>query len=369
MAKALVNRGVPIKADNPKDPYIRDENGIKDIVDSSTTFGKTLGTANGKIQLKNGNTVLSEVTVPSGGGGTLLKSETTPQVVTFTIFYDNGTWKTNDFYRPDFTGYYYEVEKTGATAFPQEIITVQMYDMGDPMSTFTLDLRDMPAGSTTFYVYGTGVDTVEYYGTEAPVVTTEYDELTLGSDLSVSNGTLHGPNLSSYGKTLDIDGRYLSLKNGNTFLSGVNLPNPDLSLYGSSLSISGQNLSLVNHDGNTLNTVLIPSSGGGSSAGVTTYYANFSSGFSYLLSSDSVATEIFRKLDNDEDVQIVLAKTNGSKIICRCFGFRPYDEDIADAAYLFASVMYDLGADGIKIYSFDLMSGNRTLAVATLDVS
>lgn len=65
MAKALVNRGVSIKADNPKDPYIRDENGIKDIVDSSKVFGKTLGTSNGKIQLKNGNTVLSEVTMPA----------------------------------------------------------------------------------------------------------------------------------------------------------------------------------------------------------------------------------------------------------------------------------------------------------------
>ena len=65
MAKALVNKGIPIKADNPKDPYIRDENGIKDIVDSSTVFGKTLGTADGKLQLKNGNNVLSEVSVPA----------------------------------------------------------------------------------------------------------------------------------------------------------------------------------------------------------------------------------------------------------------------------------------------------------------
>lgn len=65
MAKALVNKGVPIKADNPKDPYIRDTDGINEIVNANTTFGKTLGTADGKIQLKNGNTVLSEVTVPT----------------------------------------------------------------------------------------------------------------------------------------------------------------------------------------------------------------------------------------------------------------------------------------------------------------
>lgn len=225
MAKALVNKGIPIKADNPKDPYIRDENGIKDIVDSSTVFGKTLGNADGKLQLKNGNTVLSEVTLP--GGGTLLKSETTPQIVTINIFYDSAisTWTTDDFYRPDFTGYYYQVEEIDGTPFPQEIITVQMYDMGDPMTTFTLDLREMPAGIDTFYVFGTGVDTVEYYGTEAPVVTTEYDELTLGSGLSVSNGKLNGPNMTLYGKTLNLsNGKYLSLKNGEYILSEVTLP-------------------------------------------------------------------------------------------------------------------------------------------------
>lgn len=69
MAKALVNRGVPIKADNPKDPYIRDEDSIKDIVDSSTTFGKTLDLSGTDLSLKNGSTVLSTVTLPGGGGG------------------------------------------------------------------------------------------------------------------------------------------------------------------------------------------------------------------------------------------------------------------------------------------------------------
>lgn len=69
MAKALVNRGVPIKADNPKDPYIRDEDSIKDIVDSSKVFGKTLDLSGTDLSLKNGSTVLSTVTLPGGGGG------------------------------------------------------------------------------------------------------------------------------------------------------------------------------------------------------------------------------------------------------------------------------------------------------------
>ena len=62
------------------------------------------------IQLKNGDTVLSEVSVPGGGGGTLLKSETTPVIPYVGIYDDHGTWKANDFYRPDFTGNYYQFE-------------------------------------------------------------------------------------------------------------------------------------------------------------------------------------------------------------------------------------------------------------------
>lgn len=269
----------------------------------------------------------------SGGGGTQLKSETTPVIPYAEIYDDNGTWKAKDFYRSDFTGNYYQFENTGETPFPQAIITVQMYDMGDPMGSFTLDLREMSSDTWSLYAFGTGTATAEYYGTEQPVVTTEYEELTLGSDLSVVNGTLHGPNLSSYGKTLNVDGRYLSLYNGNNILSRVTLPIPESGL------------------------------------GVTTFYATDSGSNRYTLPGSAVATEIYNKLSNDEDVQIVLAKTDGSKIICRCFGFRPENEGVADAAYLFAGVLFDLAGDGVRIYTFDLMSGNSTLAIATLEVS
>lgn len=204
MAKALVNKGIPIKADNPKDPYIRDENGIKDIVDSSTVFGKTLGTANGKLQLKNGNTVLSEVTPPA-------------------------------------------------------------------------------------------------------------------------------PDLSDYGKTLAISGQDLSLKNGNTVLSTVTLPG---------------------------------GGGGGSSAGVFTYTANFVNN-GYYLDSPAVATEIFNKLNNNEDVQIVLAK-DGNKYIARCTGYDKgiWDEEeqewMSDPSYHFSCIVYDLR---FLVLAFDISSGNTYLDI------
>lgn len=99
--------------------------------------------------------------------------------------------------------------------------------------------------------------------------------------------------------------------------------------------------------------------GGGSSAGVTTYTANHSSNNVYQLDSVEVADEIFNKLNNNEDVQIVLVKDD-NKYIARCVGYfqgSGYDDSI----YKFSCVVNDT-LEGLIAITFELFPVIATLS-------
>lgn len=342
MAKALINKGIPIKADDPKDPYIRDENGIKDIVDSSTVFGKTLGTANGKIQLKNGDTVLSEQDIFS------LYESTDPTIDPGYYQIDTSTYPYPTiplWGRSLLVGEFYKLEvvNNDFSAFG----IVQAVEENDSSITFTINcsgVEEVIYTSEYLYIQVDSINGSEYVCTgykELPGEHTYYERpIKVGDNLSIENNTLKAtqPDISHCGKTLAISGQDLSLKNGDAILS----------------------------------TVTLPSGGGGSSAGVSTYTANFSSGNAYQLASSAVATEIYDKLNNNEDVQIALVK-NGSKHIARCFGYfkgiMEEDEWSENPCYYFSCIVDDLPLGSLLIETFDLYSGNVTLAITSHNLS
>ena len=334
MAKALINKGIPIKADDPKDPYIRDEAGIKAIVDSSKVFGKTLGTANGKIQLKNGNKVLSEVGVFEPYTETQVQISGGSEIDTFTI---PNTYNGSDMSGPFEVEKYYHFWSYGGDISAYDTLTV-VNDFYNPTTTLKIDCSNINDDIDNIYFKVTaingGIVSAIGYASQ-PTEKVYYNKaIKLGSNLTIVDDTLNtsAPDLSDYGKTLAISGQNLSLKNGDTVLS----------------------------------TVTIPSSGGGggSSAGVSTYTANFSNN-AYYLDSSAVATEIFNKLNDNEDVQIVLVK-DGNKHIARCTGYSKgvWDEDeqewMTDPSYHFSCIVYDLS---FIVIAFDLSSGDNFLDI------
>lgn len=253
MAKALVNKGVPIKADNPKDPYIRDEDGINEIINANTTFGKTLGIANGKLQLKNSNVVLSDVTLPKG---TLLKLSVVP--VTGTMVLIGNQWGDWFFVDPSYTfvpnvGTYYKLTlESGSEPIPTQT-TLSVAD--DNGYTCTMDLTQLTDTSGDVYVLCTSKDefnntTAVYVPGGPSEVSTEYVELEIGSGLTVENGKLKtNIDLSGYATGMDIDSEKttIQLKNSaGTIIGSALLPIPNFS------SLDAGKVLTVTSDGTSL---------------------------------------------------------------------------------------------------------------------
>lgn len=254
MAKALINKGVPIKADDPKDPYIMSATGINDIVNANTTFGKTLKIADDKLQLKNGNVVLSDVTLPKG---TLLKLSVVP--VTSTMILLGNQWGDWYFVDPSYTfipnvGTYYKLTlESGSEPIPTQT-TINVAD--DNGYTCTMDLTQLTDTSGDVYVLCTSKDefnnTTAVYVPGGPAeVSTEYVELEIGSGLTVENGKLKtNIDLSGYATSMNMDSEQttIQLKNSaGSIISEALLPIPNFS----SALYAGKVLA-VNSDGTAL---------------------------------------------------------------------------------------------------------------------
>lgn len=192
MAKALVNKGVPIKADNPKDPYIRDASGINEIVNANTTFGKTLGTSDSKIQLKNGDTVLSEQDIFS------LYESTDPtidpgyyQIDTSTYPYPTiSLWGRNLL-----VGEFYKVAVINEDFSAFGI--VQAVEADDSSITFSINcsgIEDVINAGAYFYIQVDSINGSEYVCTgykELPGERTYYERpIKVGDYLDIENDTL-----------------------------------------------------------------------------------------------------------------------------------------------------------------------------------
>lgn len=204
MAKALINKGIPIKADDPKDPYIRDASGINEIVSSNTTFGKSLALDSNGLKLKGVNgSIKSTVSIAQP-----YKEEAVD--IAGEVYFDYNYDVSQFQYNGQSLEFQFEVGKCYKFWTMDTVLVTGTIEMIDANSSkvISIDCDSINDYISEMYISITAIsgDNLTATGyTTAPTEKVYYNrEIKLGDTIKVESNTIDA-NLPSYGDNLQLD--------------------------------------------------------------------------------------------------------------------------------------------------------------------